>query len=179
MNCDTNALCRLIECEMRERLPSNAQHTVLGSHIQCVQAHKSTSSIYLSLLSISCYNWLSSSSFEINCSFLLWEKNQLEKNAANWCLSWRSGVEEKQHKTHTHTWAYKQPNSERDSRNCFLITHQKKSCAWRNGIALEMGEALFKSSFFIHKNSCVFLCHRSRESIDSSSIGCDFGIFGW
>lgn len=58
---------------------------------------------------------------KINCSFLLWEKNQLGK--ANRCLSQRCGVEnEWRRRTHRHQ--YQQQQQKRDSCNCFLITHR-------------------------------------------------------
>lgn len=85
---------------------------------------------------------------KINCSFLLWEKNQLGK--AKWCLSQRLCVENDG----------RRQLQKRNSCNCVILITNRINNERKKNTNVHRPKwcgALFKSSFFIHKNSCVGL----------------------
>lgn len=157
-------------------LTHSTQYTRIGSHSLCRRDSLIGAQIhFFDLFIVTVYFLLqlalSSSSFEINCSFLLWEQNQLEKETANWRLSWRSrsrwNEEEKKSHAYTNKVAKTTTKQRRDSRNCFLITHQKINY---QEMALHWKwERRFSNPFFIHKKkyrACLSVCSCRERSYE-------------
>lgn len=136
---------------MRMRSPSSMHCTLFVIALTLIGRNKSISSIYLSLLSISCYSRLSSSSFENKLVvFIMREKSIGKSQPMPISTMWSREGERTNINISSNSknaicvtvflsrteWV----TNEKKTWNCLDDVHRPKWC-----------EALFKSSFFIHK----------------------------